>query len=207
MWQELPEFLRTFDATTTIQPAGAPGPIEMPGDLQAFLLGFGHVLDRFDATLSQFYADGFMAPDPVKEMQEIQPWLVPYFADLFGVTLFGPDPKSRRSELSQAIWVARRRGTRLAVDRAAESILQRAVIAVPGIERVLFSPSLKTPLLTQSEITGEDHVKDALILHEDMPASSAYSDMARRHHGLPLGTRHGRAADARGAQRWVFAGQ
>lgn len=193
LWQELPEFLRNFDAPVSFKPDASVNTIEAPGDLHAFLLGFGHVLDRYEATLQQFYADGFMAPDPMDaQALEIQEWLVPYFADLFGVTLYGPDPNSRRSELANAIWVARRRGTQLAVDRAAESILQRAVVAVPGTERILFTPSIQAPLLTQGEILGDDHahVKDAVILHQDMAANLTYSQITQRHHGLPRGLRH-----------------
>lgn len=190
LWQELPEFQRTFDRQVEIKVDGSSRKVRFPGDLEAYLLGFGHVLDRFESTLAQFYADGFIAKDPVTDnAPEIQPWLVPYFADLFGVTLYGPDPESRRNELSQAIWVARRRGTRVAVDRAAESILGRAVIAVPGIDRVLFSPSLRTPLLTHEEVTGEAHEKDKLINGEDIGAGAKYSDLNMRHAGLPTGTR------------------
>ena len=196
LWQELPEFQRIFDREVKIKIDGASKKIRFPGDLEAYLLGFGHVLDRFEATLAQFYADGFMAKDPIMaDAPEIQPWLVPYFADLFGVTLYGHDPESRRSELSQAIWVARRRGTRVAVDRAAESLLGRAVISVPGIDRILFSPSLRTPLLTHKEVTGETHAKDKLINGEDIvngediAVGTKYSDLSKRHAGLPTGAR------------------
>lgn len=190
LWQELPEFHRLFDAQQKYVPPGGSASIDAPGDLKAYLYGFGHVLDRFAATLEQFYADGFMSPDPVrKDARELQPWLVPYFADLFGVTLYGPDPESRRSELAQSIWVARRRGTRLAVDKSAESILGQSVVAVPGLDRVLFAPSIRTPLLTQAELTGEDHPRDAIIRHEDIPAGSTATRLRARHHGLALGTR------------------
>lgn len=195
LWRELPEFMRLFDNPVTLDAPDPDNPggtisVSRPGDLRNFLDGFGHALDRYEATLSQFYADGFVAADPVDpDVRQIQPWLVPYFADLFGVTLYAPDPESRRQELSQAIWVARRRGTRLAVDRAAESILGLGVVAVPGLDRMAFAPSLRQPLLTAAEITGTPHARDPVILHRPMAGDETQTALRTRHPGLAGGTR------------------
>ncbi len=189
LWEELPEALRLYDNAT------ATG----PGDLARFIDGFGHLMDRFEATLAQFHADGFAASlgpaDPIAPMQS---WVLPYVAELFGVTLFGPDPQSRASELAQAIWIARRRGSRLAIDRAAEAILGRAVVTVPGLSRTLFSPTLRARLLTHRELTGTPHPLDPLILHEPLGPAGTLSNLRRRHAGLPLGLR-----DIRGHMRAV----
>ncbi|AML51918.1 hypothetical protein [Falsihalocynthiibacter arcticus] len=197
LWQDLPETMRLYDNP---QVRSFPDPanpadvvdVRLPGDLQAYIASFGNLMDQFEATLSQFYADGFVATSPADDpdARQVQPWLVPYFADLIGVTLYAPDPEGRRNELSQAVWIARRRGSRAAVDRAAESILDRDVITVVGLDRTLFTPTFKTPRLTQAEMTADAHVKDALILHEPLPANPTLTQMRQRHAAFPLGTRH-----------------
>ncbi len=180
LWEELPEALRLYDNAT------ATG----PGDLARFIDGFGHLMDRFEATLAQFHADGFAASlGPADTIPPMQSWVLPYVAELFGVTLYGPDPQSRANELAQAIWIARRRGSRLAVDRAAEAILGRAVVTVPGLSRTLYSPTLRARLLTHQELTGTPHPLDPLILHEPLVPASTLSALRRRHAGLPLGLR------------------
>ncbi len=196
LWQDLPEMMRLYDnpeVRNLPDPTDATATVDvlLPGDLQAFMGGFGNLMDQFETTLSQFYADGFVATSPADpvDARQVQPWLVPYFADLFGVTLYAPDPEGRRNELAQAIWIARRRGSRAAVDQAAESILDRDVITVVGLDRTLFSPTFKTPRLAQAELTAVAHVKDALILKEPMPANPTLSELRTRHAALPLGTR------------------
>lgn len=180
LWEELPEALRLYDNAT------ATG----PGDLARFIDGFGHLMDRFEATLAQFHADGFAASlGPADTIPPMQSWVLPYVAERFGVTLYGPDPQSRASELAQAIWIARRRGSRLAVDRAAEAILGRAVVTVPGLARTLYSPTLRARLLTHQELTGTPHPLDPLILHEPLGPAATLSALRRRHAGLPLGLR------------------
>lgn len=192
MWRELPEVMRLFDNPQHLKLQALDGShqdVRLPGDLEAYLNGFGHIMDRFEATLAQFYADGFIAPDTMEPAsRQIQPWLVPYFADLFGITLYGPDPESRRSELAQAIWVARRRGTRVAVDRAAESILQTATVVVPELDRVLFTPSLNARYISHLEQTGTEHPADAVILHDQQELPVMHS-RSLRHAALPLGMR------------------
>ncbi len=183
LWEELPEALRLYDNASD---AG-------PGDLARFIDGFGHLMDRFEATLAQFHADGFAATlGPADTIAPMQSWVLPYVAELFGVTLYGPDPQSRASELAQAIWIARRRGSRLAIDRAAESILGRAVVTVPGLSRTLFSPTLQARLLTHRELTGTPHPLDPLILHDPLGPAGTLSNLRRRHAGLPLGLRDSR---------------
>jgi len=180
LWQELPEALRLYDNPSASR----------PGDLRLFLDGFGALLDRFEATLGQYYADGFATPDPENPAAPpMQGWIVPYMADLFGVNLYGPDPDSRRAELAESIWVARRRGSRLAVDRAAESLLQRGVVTVAGLDRVLFTPSIRTQRLTSVELTGRPHPRDAVILHAPVVPPATWSAAAVPHPALPAGLR------------------
>lgn len=188
LYREMPEAVRAYDNR---------GPGAALGDLEAFLFGFGHLLDRFDATLLQSLADGVLDPiGPAGDEREIQGWLLPYVAQLFGVELVAPDPDSRRRELSTSIWVARRKGTRTAIDTAAEMLVDTPVVVVAGAARVLRAPSLANPPMTHRELTGLWHPADAAILQEPIPAPPAPAThvtgfAATRpgaHDGLPVGT-------------------
>ena len=197
LYRELPEVMRLYDNRT-------PGPDGQLGDLEAFLFGFGHMLDRYEATLEQFYADGFLDPVTLSgEEVAIQGWLLPYVAELFGVELLAPDADSRRRELAASIWIARRRGTKAAIDHAAETILDAPVVVVDGSRRVLRTPHMG-PMVTHRERVGLWHPKDANILLEDLPPHAPETHETgfaatrpKRHAGLPVGTpdtrRHMRA--------------
>lgn len=188
LYRELPEVMRLYDNCD-------PGAGRL-GDLEAYLFGFGHLLDRFDATLEQFHADGFLDPVvPAGDEVAIQGWLLPYVAELFGVELVAPDPDSRRRELAASIWIARRRGTKAAIDHAAETLLDAPVVVVDGGRRVLRTPKLVSSLTTHREVTGLWHPKDANILLEELPPTDPTTHetgfAATRpaaHAGLPLGT-------------------
>lgn len=199
LYRELPEALRLYDNRNP--DAGKLG------DLEKFLFGFGHMLDRFDATLLQMHADGVLDPiGPVGDEREIQGWLLPYVAQLFGVELVAPDPDSRRHELAGSIWVARRRGTRAAVDAAAELLTDTPVVVVPGAARVLRTPTLATSPMTHREFTGFWHPADAAILQEPVPTGDPAVEgfAATRpgaHDGLLVGT-----PDSRRAMRAVEGG-
>ncbi len=83
------------------------------GDLEAYLHGFGHLLDLVRATIEQAHADSFAEPvdltlDPdvppeARRVLSIQPWLIPYFAELVGAELVAPDPARRTEELNTAV--------------------------------------------------------------------------------------------------------
>ncbi|OLS52121.1 hypothetical protein [Rhodovulum sulfidophilum] len=202
LYRELPEALRLYDNRDP-----SAGTL---GDLEAFMFGFGHMLERFDATLIQLYADGLLDPaGPAGNEAEIQGWLLPYVAQLFGVELVAPDPDSRQRELAGSIWVARRRGTRVAVDTAAEMITGLPVVVVAGARRVLRTPSLAGRPMTHREAAGLWHPGDAAILQEPVPtpedpATHVTGFLARQgaaHDGLPVG-----APDPRRMMRAVEGG-
>jgi hypothetical protein len=199
LYRELPEAHRLYDNATP----------ERLGDLEAYLYGFGSLLDRFEATLEQFYADGFLEEVNVSGTAlSIQPWLIPYAAELLGADLLAPDDEGRRRELAAAAWLARRRGTRAALDAAAEAILREPVVLRDGGARTLRSPSLGTPLSTHRELTGLWHPADAAILGQPLPPPDpathvqGFADSRPgRHAVLPPG-----APDSRRRMRAVQAG-
>ena len=191
LYKELPEAFRLYDnRDPTVEPAKL-------GDLEAYLFGFGHLLDRFDATLLQLRADSVLDPvGPSGDEDVIQGWLLPYVSQLFGVELLAPDPDGRRRELSVSIWAARRRGTRAAVDVAAEHVIGQPVEVVPGAMRVLRTPSLAQRPPTHRSVTGLWHPDDARILQEPLPGPPAPATHVEgfgatrggAHDGLPVGT-------------------
>lgn len=208
LYREMPETMRHYDTRDPLVSAvGEAGTETDPvtqhvlGDLEAYLYGFGHLLDRFDATLRQLHADGFLDPvGPPNDEKSVQGWLLPYVAQLFGVDLLAPDAESRRRELSVSIWNARRRGTKTAVDVAAEMITDQQVIIVPGTKRILYAPSLRQTPMTHRDQRGLWHPKDAAILGEPIPSPPApathvtryVARQGERHAGLPVGAPHSR---------------
>lgn len=194
---ELPNVMRLYD---TRDPENGK-----LGDLEAFLYGFGHMLDRYEATLEQFYADGFLEEVDVSgDPTAIQGWLLPYVAELFGVDLLAPDPESRRRELASGIWIAKRRATKTAIDQAAESMVDAPVVVVDGSRRIVRTPTLASGIMSHREITSLWHPKDANILQQELPLENPTTHVTgfdakrpKRHDGLPIGTpdtkRHMRA--------------
>lgn len=191
LYKELPPVYRLYDNR---DPATGER-----GDLEKFLHGIGHLFDRFDATLAQFLVDNTLTErDIAGDKTAIQGWLLAYAAKLFGVDLIAPDAGARRRELKTSIWISRRRGTRVAIDRAAEAMVGTPVVIVEGLRRILRAPHTADRPLTQGELIGKWHPSDALILHEPLPPSPpavhATGFLARRpdtHAGLPVGTPHG----------------
>ena len=78
LYRELPEEYRYQD----------PAPEGELGDLEAYLHGFGHLLDLVRGTTEQAYADAFA--EPADNGREIQTWLIPYLAELVGAELRAP---------------------------------------------------------------------------------------------------------------------
>ncbi len=207
LYRELPEAIRTYDnrdpGVSAIGEAADAVTEHVLGDLEAFLFGCGHLLDRFDATLRQFHADGVLEEiGPVGDEKAIQGWLLPYVAELFGVELLAPDSESRRRELATSIWLARRRGTKTAVDVSAEMITGQTTVVVTGASRILQTPSVRTRPVTHRDLTGFWHPDDERILNEALPAPSPAQPhvegfLARRgaaHAGLSVGTPLARTA-------------
>lgn len=134
------------------------------GDLESYLHGFGHMLDRTRATLEQLYADGFAEPvafngsvaDPhggrptfETRDREVQGWLLPYLADLLGADLLGPSDAARRRELNNAVAWSKGRGTLRVIDSLADALAQASSVAVEGWRRTLVTPNLTLPPFTR----------------------------------------------------------
>ncbi len=154
LYRHLPEEYRYRDN---------PGDGEI-GDLEAYLHGFGHLLDRSRATLEQLYADSFAepvdfpflkrrnpggAPEYERRSRAIQPWLLPYLADLLGAELLAPDPAARRRELAKAVLWSQSRGTLRTLDELSDVVADAATVAIEGWRRVVTTPNLTLPPFTR----------------------------------------------------------
>ena len=92
LYRELPEEYRYRD----------PRPVDGDlGDLEAYLHGFGSLLDLLRGTTEQAYADAFA--EVADNGRSIQPWLIPYLAELVGAELRAPDPEDRMRELNETV--------------------------------------------------------------------------------------------------------
>ena len=110
LYRELPEEYRYRDNNSE----------DEPGDLEAYLHGFGHFLDLIRATTEQAYADGFA--EETETGHEIQPWLLPYLAELVGAELLAPDEARRREELNNSVLWSKSKGTLHNVDHVGDVI-------------------------------------------------------------------------------------
>jgi hypothetical protein len=144
LYRQLPEEYRYQDR---------PPPGEL-GDLEAYLHGFGHMLDLIRGTIEQAYADAFA--DPADNGRSIQTWLLPYLAELVGAELLAPDPTRRDDELSNAVGWYKSKGTLLGVDSIADVVSGAETVVVEGWRRVLLTPRLGLPPFTAPAAAAGD---------------------------------------------------
>lgn len=212
LYSEVPEVHRLYDDRV------APGDSGRKGDLEGYLYGLGYLLDRFDATLAQYYADGFAAPIEELGARTMQPWLLSYYSNLFGVELRSPTQEGRLNELRLSNWLVRRRGTAIGIAEGVRAVLDQASVAVHGMERILRAPLLRSRLTTHFEVSRVWHPKDSVIIGKTLPSGAQeVSGLAARrpknHNGLSNGAPHfkkfmrARASglEASDAERWPAA--
>ncbi len=137
LYRELPEEYRYRD------PAPAPGEF---GDLEAYLHGFGHLLDLIRGTTEQAYADAFA--EPADNGREIQAWLIPYLAELVGAELRAPDPAARRQELNETVSWYKSKGSLQSIDEISDVVSGDETVVVEGWRRTLTTPRLGLPPFT-----------------------------------------------------------
>jgi hypothetical protein len=116
------------------------------GDLEAYLHGFGHLLDATRGTLEQLYADA--VPSGSDDGRTPQDWVLPYIAELVGARLIAPAPEARRQELERAVAWRKAKGTLGTVDEIADVVANAASVAVEGWRLTLTTPMVGTPPFT-----------------------------------------------------------
>jgi hypothetical protein len=143
LYRQLPDEYRYLDPPTDDELA----------DLEAYLHGFGHLLDLTRGTIEQAYADAFAEPsdlvsDQFGNSREIQTWLLPYLAELIGAELLAPDPRRRDDELNNTVGWYKTKGTPRNVDSIADIVSGSETVLVEGWRRVLLTPRIDLPPFT-----------------------------------------------------------
>lgn len=134
LYRELPEELRYRDKP----------PVEGEfGDLEAYLHGFGHLLDLIRGTTEQAYTDAFA--EPADNGREIQGWLIPYLAELVGAELRAPDPEARRRELNETVAWFKSKGSLESIDAISDVVSGAESVVVEGWRRTLTTPRMSLP--------------------------------------------------------------
>ena len=140
LYRQLPEEYRFLD----------PRDGKELGDLEAYLHGFGHLLDLIRGTTEQAYADAFAEPvdflsDRLGTARVIQGWLLPYLAELVGAELLAPDPAQRRRELAETVGWFKTKGTLRNSDSIADTLSGAETVTIEGRRRVITTPRLALP--------------------------------------------------------------
>ena len=123
-------------------------------DLEAYLHGFGHLLDLVRHTTEQAYADAFA--EPTDDGLPIQTWLIPYLAELVGAELLAPDPERRLQELNNSVLWSKAKGTLHSVDAVGEVLSGAATVVREGWALTATCPRpglppFSVPLLDEGE--------------------------------------------------------
>ncbi len=134
LYRELPEEYRYRDQSPVA---------DEPGDLSLYLHGFGHMLDLVRATTEQAYADGFA--EATDTGHDIQPWLLPYLAELVGADLLAPDPTQRREELNNSVYWTKSKGTLRNIDHVSDVISGTENVVQEGWRHTLTCPRPNLP--------------------------------------------------------------
>jgi hypothetical protein len=137
LYAELPEEYRYRD------PAPADGEF---GDLEAYLHGFGHLLDLIRGTTEQAYADAFS--EEADNGRDIQTWLIPYLADLVGAELSAPAPDARREELNNSVAWYKSKGSLKAIDHISDVVAGSESVVIEGWRHTLTTPRMTLPPFT-----------------------------------------------------------
>ncbi len=145
LYRELPEEYRYRDAP--------PAAGEL-GDLEAYLHGFGHLLDLIRHTTEQAYADAFA--EPADNGYEIQPWLIPYLAELVGAELQAPDPDARMEELNNSVGWSKSKGTLRNVDSVGDVVSGAETVVREGWRLTLATPRMNLPPFSVPAVAEDD---------------------------------------------------
>jgi len=133
LYRELPEEYRYQDPATK----------DELGDLEAYLHGFGHLLDLIRHTTEQAYADAFA--EETDQGYKIQPWLIPYLAELVGAELVATDPDARIEELNNSVLWSKSKGTLRNVDSVSDVISTAETVVREGWRLTLTTPRTNLP--------------------------------------------------------------
>jgi hypothetical protein len=155
LWGLLPEHYRARDN----------------GDLAGFVDAFGEVLDLLRGAIQQRVADSF--PDH----PELQPWVLPYLAELIDPRVVSADEARRRAEIANAATWRKTKGTLRMVEQIARVLggfgwtdgnpkarPREPVVVQEGWRRVAVTPRL--PLATPPDVIADRRM---LLVDRSLP--------------------------------------
>jgi len=144
LYQRLPEFYRIKDQDRI--PAG---------QLEAFMGIMDEVMEGMRDNVEELYHDFFI--------ETCKPWVIPYIADLLGVSHLSGDPWTLRADVARTVFHRRRKGTLGAVESLTYSLSGWAAHAVEFRDRLLWNQHLNhqrpdaggiPPLTLRTDITS-----------------------------------------------------
>ena len=121
-------------------------------DLEAYLHGFGHLLDLVRGTTEQAYADAFA--ETTDDGRSIQRWLIPYLAELVGAELVAPDPDRRLEELNHSVLWSKSKGTLRSVDAVGDVLAGAETVVREGWTLTLTCPRPGLPPFSVPVLDG-----------------------------------------------------
>jgi hypothetical protein len=155
LWGLLPEHYRARDN----------------GDLASYVDALGEVLDLMRGIIQQRLADSF-PDDP-----QLQPWVLPYLADLIDPRVVSPDESRRRAEIANAATWRKTKGTLRMVEQIATVLggfgwtdgtpaarPKQPVIVQEGFRRVAVTP--RAPLASPPEAMAD---RRKLLVDRSLP--------------------------------------
>jgi hypothetical protein len=155
LWSLLPEHYRARDN----------------GDLASYIDALGEVLDLVRGVIQQRVADSF-PDDP-----ELQPWVLPYLADLIDPHVVSADDTRRRAEIANAALWRKTKGTLRMVEQIAAVLggfgwtdgtpaarPKQPVIVQEGFRRVAVTP--RVPLSSPPEVLAD---RKKLLVDPSLP--------------------------------------
>jgi hypothetical protein len=123
LYQRLPEIYRMRD--TEQQP---------PGQLKAFVGVLNEVNHALHDDIATLYLDFFI--------ETCNPWVIPYLADLLGVSHLSGDPHDLRADVARTVRNRRRKGTLGAIESVVHALSGWAVHAVEMRDRLFWAQHL-----------------------------------------------------------------
>lgn len=169
LYNALPQIYRTKDSDPNLPPAER-------GHLKMYLEALGDVLDLTRHTLIQRYNDSF--PDNLDGQTKGQDWLIPYFAELFAVSLQSPSAEGQRAEVGSAVRWAQRKGTLGTTEEIVEAITQSEAVIHEGWKKVARTARMDMPLLP-AQALGETPPQ-LIARHPGLPTVTPYVPLHAR---------------------------
>ena len=92
----------------------------------------------------------------IRDRYQIQPWLIPYLAELVGAELQAPDPDARVEELNNSIGWSKSKGTLRNVDAVGDVVSGSETVVREGWRQTLSTPRMNLPPFSVPAVAPDD---------------------------------------------------